>query len=55
MESLVNNATFLGLLIGSLIAGKLVSTSLGRIGVAKLANCAIILGCLPQLALNIYA
>lgn len=54
MSSLVNDGTILGLLIGSYYTGKIVTLSFGRIGTAKLANIVVILGCLPQMALNIW-
>jgi MFS transporter, SP family, galactose:H+ symporter len=44
----------LGMLFGSFGVGVSVP-KLGRLGTMKLGNLIVILGCLPQLALNIYA
>lgn len=53
--SFVNDASIIGLIIGSLTAGKLVShESLGRIGTLRLGCAIIILGCLPQMALSLW-
>lgn len=53
--SLVNDASIIGLIIGSLTAGKLVSNdSLGRIGTLRLGCLIIIVGCLPQMAQSLW-
>lgn len=53
MASIVNDGTIMGLLIGSLVTGKILS--IGRWRTIQLGNIIVILGCLPQMALNIWA
>ena len=56
MSSFVYDGAMMGMLFGSAATGKIVRyPKLGRIGTMKLGNLLVILGCLPLLALNIWA